>query len=161
MMPIESAELNPGGRVEQQGDIQLAQTGLCIRDGCLVKQTSKGQVIARHAISDIEQAGLGRKWDPVGFVFVPTFVALAVVAWLYIPWAGLRWTTAILLWGVAGILLTGIRDTTLRLRTRHGWIEYVIKDDTDDAGGFAVTLLDLIEQHNSAAVAHDRQPAAK
>ncbi|MCY2951070.1 MAG: hypothetical protein NTU53_03725 [Planctomycetota bacterium] len=151
--------------MERENEIVLGKTGLCIRDGWLLKQMSGGQVTARLALSDIRRAELVRVWDATGFVLVPATTALAVVAWLYIPWAGCRWTVAILFWALAGIFLSGIRDRALRLQTRHGCINYVIKDEVDDAQGFAMTLQDLIERHNSEIgttdCAHDRQHEVK
>lgn len=136
----------------QEGDFVLPKSGLCIRDGCLLKETAESRVIARHALPDIERAELVKMWDLTGFVLVPLAAGLAAVAWIYIPWAGWRWAVALVLWGLAGIFITGLRDPKLRVHTRHGCVNYALKDEADEVQGFVVTLCELVAQHSSRSV---------
>ena len=129
-------------------EFKLAKTGLCVHDGCLIKQSPDGQAIARHALADIQRVELTWRWDVWATVFSMTFAALAFVAWRYIPWAGWRWVAVVVLGALACLSISIIRQPNLCVQLRHGSVLYPIDDDIENGQGFALSLMAMVERCN-------------
>ncbi len=130
------------------GWIELPKSGLAVRDGKFYKQTEEGIVVASFDLSDISDVRMTSRIDFSSLVIVAVFAALAYVAKVYIPWAGLDWAAAIIL-GLGGFTFLA---TALQRRfvvvTAYGNTIYNLKDDVTECDAFAASLRRIMAQRD-------------
>ena len=127
-----------------EGTIELAKSGLRIKDGELVKCARDGKTVGRHGLDDIKDVRLVAGWDGLALAYLLAGIALAASGSLLMPSGA-----AALIFLTLGIVLAflglmGVRKTLLVIGSVHGEIRYKIRDDAEDASGFAATLRALI-----------------
>lgn len=128
--------------------VALERTQLSLEDGVLVKRHS-ARTVGRHSLDTVESLEVTSRIDPFAVFFTVLVAGLAVAAKVLVPNPAWSLFGAILLSIGALLLLTGIRSTALRIRTKHGEVSYATVDPPDQVEGFVLTLREEIARRRA------------
>lgn len=129
--------------------LTLEKTQLSLEDGILIKRNASSTV-ARHPLDAVESVEVSQRIDPFAVFFTVLVALVAVAAKRLVPNPNWGLLASIVLSVIALLLLTGIRSTVLKIRTRHGEVSYGTLDPLEQVSGFALTVRDEMERRHGA-----------